>query len=59
MQHLVLASILLIVALLSVISIFRQIKFKNFFALTFSVLSAVTFGFFSIATIIDILKNSL
>ncbi len=50
-MHMVLACILLVVAILSVVSVFRQIKFKNFLALGFSVASALTFGFFSIATI--------
>lgn len=48
----VLAIILLIVALLSVVSVFRQFKFKNYFALGFSVVSAAGFGFFSVMTII-------
>ena len=47
----VLARILLVVAILSVVSIFRQLRIKNFLALGFSVISAVTFGFFSVATI--------
>ncbi|HEX6594446.1 MAG TPA: DUF2759 family protein [Bacillota bacterium] len=55
MDHLVLAIILLIVAIVSVVSMIRQLKFKNMFALIFSGLSALVFGFFSIATIIDVL----
>ena len=47
----ILAIILLIVALLSVVSVFRQLKFKNYFALAFSAISAASFGFFSIMTI--------
>jgi len=47
----VLAIILLIVALLSVVSVIRQLKYKNVLAIVFSVLSALVFGFFSIATL--------
>lgn len=54
----VLAVILLIVALLSVVSVLRQFKFKNYFALVFSALAAVSFGFFSIATIICSLADA-
>ncbi|MDY0405580.1 DUF2759 family protein [Virgibacillus sp. 179-BFC.A HS] len=57
MQHFILALIMLLVALVSVISVFRQLKFKNMLALVIAALSAVTFGFFSIATIIDTIKN--
>jgi len=49
----VLAIILLIVALVSVVSVIRQLKFKNVFALLFSAASALVFGFFSIMTIIS------
>jgi len=48
----ILAIILLIVALLCVVSVIRQIKFKNYFALGFSAIAALSFGFFSIMTII-------
>jgi len=48
----VLAIILLVVALLSVVSVIRQIKIKNYFALAFSGIAALSFGFFSIATIV-------
>jgi len=48
----VLAIILLIVALLAVVSIFRQVKFKNYLALAFSAIAAGTFGFFSVMTIV-------
>ncbi|HLR14427.1 MAG TPA: DUF2759 family protein [Bacillota bacterium] len=47
----VLAIILLVVAIVSVISVIRQLRFKNILALGFSAVSALTFGFFSIATI--------
>lgn len=47
----VLAIILLLVALLSVVSVIRQLKYKNMLALVFSAISTVAFGFFSIATI--------
>lgn len=53
----ILAIILLIVALLSVVSVFRQLKFKNYFALVFSAVSALSFGFFSIMTITCELTN--
>lgn len=48
----ILAIILLIVTLLAIVSVFRQVKFKNYFALGFSALAAVSFGFFSIMTIV-------
>lgn len=59
MQHFILAVILLIVAIVSVISVFRQLKIKNMLALVFAALSAVTFGFFSIATMVDVIQKSL
>lgn len=48
----VLAIIFLIVALLSVVSLLRQLKIKNYLAIAFSAVAALSFGFFSIATII-------
>lgn len=54
----ILAIILLIVALLAVVSVFRQVKFKNYFALGFSAIAAVSFGFFSIMTIVCELTTS-
>lgn len=48
----VLGIILLFVTLLAVVSVIRQLKFKNVLALGFSAISALTFGFFSIMTII-------
>ncbi|HLS23845.1 MAG TPA: DUF2759 family protein [Pseudogracilibacillus sp.] len=48
----VLAIIFLIVALLSVVSFLRQLKFKNILAIVFSAITALSFGFFSIMTII-------
>ncbi|MBR3118747.1 DUF2759 family protein [Oceanobacillus profundus] len=51
--HLILAIVLLFVALLAVVSVIRQLKYKNLFALAFSALTALAFGFFSIATIIS------
>ncbi|MDY0396684.1 DUF2759 family protein [Virgibacillus halophilus] len=59
MQHFILAVILLIVAIVSVISVFRQFKIKNMLALFFAAVSAVTFGFFSIATMVDVIQKSL
>lgn len=47
----VLAIMLLAVAALSVVSVLRQLKFKNYFALGFSAISALSFGFFSVMTI--------
>lgn len=57
MFHIVLAILFLLVALLSVVSVIRQLKFKNIFALAFSAIAAVTFGFFSIATLISELSS--
>lgn len=59
MQQLVFASILLLVTLFAVISVVRQLKFKNLLALAFSALAALVFGFFSIATIINVIQNSI
>lgn len=47
----VLALMLLVVTLLSVVSVIRQLKFKNILALGFSAVSVLVFGFFSISTI--------
>ncbi|WP_407939233.1 DUF2759 domain-containing protein [Oceanobacillus salinisoli] len=52
-MHIVLGILFLFVALLAVVSVIRQLKFKNMFALIFSALTALVFGFFSIATIIS------
>lgn len=54
----VLAIILLIVTLLSVVSFFRQFKTKNILALGFSAAAALSFGFFSIMTILCELTNA-
>ncbi|MBU5466395.1 DUF2759 domain-containing protein [Virgibacillus sp. MSJ-26] len=59
MTHLVFASILLLVTLFAVISVVRQLKFKNLLALAFSALAALVFGFFSIATIINVIQDSI
>lgn len=53
----VLSLILFVVALLCVVSIFRQVKLRNYFALGFSAVSALAFGFFSIATIVKIVTG--
>ncbi|HLS08035.1 DUF2759 family protein [Lentibacillus sp.] len=53
----VLAIIFLLVALLAVVSVVRQIKFKNLFALGFSAIAVLVFGFFSIATIVTEIGN--
>ncbi len=47
----VLGVIFLLVTILSVVSVFRQIKYKNVLALGFSAIAALAFGFFSIMTI--------
>jgi len=54
----ILAIILLIVALVSVVSVLRQIKIKNYLALAFSAIAALSFGFFSIMTILCSLTNA-
>lgn len=43
--------IFLLVAILAVVSVFRQLKYKNMFALLVSGLVVLSFGFFSIMTI--------
>ncbi|CDQ39664.1 MULTISPECIES: DUF2759 family protein [Virgibacillus] len=53
MMHIVLAILFLAVALLAIISVIRQLKYKNIFALGFSAITALAFGFFAIATIIS------
>ncbi|GAB3052049.1 DUF2759 family protein [Virgibacillus ainsalahensis] len=57
-MHIVLAILFLLVALLAVVSVIRQMKYKNLFALGFSALTAAAFGFFSIATIISEISGS-
>lgn len=57
MFHIVTAILFLLVALLAVVSVIRQLKIKNMFALLFSALTALAFGFFSIATLIDELSS--
>lgn len=47
----VLAILFLLVAIVSVVSFFRQIKFRNVLAIAFSGISALVFGFFSLSTI--------
>lgn len=47
----VLGIIFLAVALLSIVSIVRQLKYKNILAIVFSGIAALIFGFFSIMTI--------
>ncbi|WP_217586706.1 DUF2759 family protein [Lentibacillus saliphilus] len=51
-MRLVLGILFLIVTIVAAISVFRQLKLKNYFALGFSGLTVLAFGFFSIATII-------
>ncbi|MHA6250974.1 DUF2759 family protein [Oceanobacillus sp. CAU 1775] len=57
MYHIVLAVLFLLVAILAVISVIRQLKFKNLFALGFSAITALAFGFFAIATLISELSS--
>ncbi|MBU5265273.1 DUF2759 family protein [Virgibacillus proomii] len=56
-MHIVLGVLFLLVAILAVVSIVRQLKFKNFLAIAFSAITALAFGFFAIATIISELKG--
>ncbi|MFD1363060.1 DUF2759 family protein [Lentibacillus salinarum] len=49
----VLAIFFLLVALLAIVSVIRQLKIKNLFALGFSAVAVLVFGFFSVATIIS------
>lgn len=53
----VLGILLFFITILCVVSIFRQIKFRNYFAVAFSAISALSFGFFSIATIIKLVTE--
>ncbi|MGM8365128.1 DUF2759 family protein [Virgibacillus sp. W0181] len=48
----VLAIILLVVTLLAAVSVMRQLKLKNIFALGFSAVAVLSFGFFSVMTIL-------
>jgi uncharacterized membrane protein len=59
MRHIVLGIIFLVVAIVALVSVVRQMKFRNYFALGFSGLAVLVFGFFSIATIVEVLKDSL
>lgn len=52
-MHIFLGIVLFIVAILSVVSTVKQLKEKNLFAVAFSALSVVTFGFFSVMTVIS------
>ncbi|WP_369793208.1 DUF2759 domain-containing protein [Halobacillus sp. BBL2006] len=51
MLNLITAILLLIVAILCVLAVFREIKSKNFFAVLFAAVSALMFGWFSVMTI--------
>ncbi|MBB6448895.1 cell division protein FtsW (lipid II flippase) [Geomicrobium halophilum] len=46
-----LGTTLLAVAILSVISFFRELKRRNFVGVGFSVISILVFGFFSVMTL--------
>ncbi|MFD2759414.1 DUF2759 family protein [Lentibacillus juripiscarius] len=48
----VLAVMFLLVTLLAIVSVVRQLRIKNLFALGFSAVAVLVFGFFSIGTII-------
>ncbi|AUJ26273.1 MULTISPECIES: DUF2759 family protein [Virgibacillus] len=52
-MHIVLGVLFLLVAILAVVSIIRQLKYKNIFAIGFSAITALAFGFFAVATIIS------
>ncbi|NBJ71666.1 MULTISPECIES: DUF2759 family protein [Clostridia] len=56
-MHIVLGVLFLLVAILAVVSIIRQMKYKNILAIGFSAITALAFGFFAIATIITELKG--
>ncbi|MFD1018742.1 DUF2759 domain-containing protein [Thalassobacillus hwangdonensis] len=51
MLILVTAIIILLVAILCVLAVFREVKNKNFFAVAFAGVSALIFGWFSIMTL--------
>ncbi|GGK03290.1 hypothetical protein GCM10007063_26870 [Lentibacillus kapialis] len=53
----VLALIFLLVTLLAIVSVIQQLKIKNLFALGFSAVAVLVFGFFSVATIVKELGN--
>lgn len=48
----VVSIIFLVVALLAAVSVVRQLKIKNYFALLFSAAATLCFGFFSVMEII-------
>jgi len=54
----VLGILLLAVAVLSVVSVIRQLKYRNKLALLFSAASALVFGFFSVATLLCELSST-
>jgi hypothetical protein len=58
-SHIVIGILFLIVTIVAIVSVVRQLKIRNYFALLFSVLTVLVFGFFSIRTIISILTDSL
>ncbi|MBM7569672.1 putative membrane protein [Aquibacillus albus] len=47
------AIILLVVAVLCLVAVFRELKAKNFFAVGFAGISTLVFGWFSIMTILS------
>ncbi|WP_430785278.1 DUF2759 family protein [Virgibacillus flavescens] len=49
--------LLFIVTILSVLSTVKQLKAKNLFALGFSAVSVLAFGFFSVMTIIHSISS--
>ncbi|MFS0672809.1 DUF2759 family protein [Ornithinibacillus sp. 179-J 7C1 HS] len=57
--HIVLGIMFLVVAIVAVVSFIRQLKYRNFLALVFSALTVLVFGFFSVSTIISVIKDSL
>ncbi|WP_036688208.1 DUF2759 family protein [Paucisalibacillus globulus] len=58
-SHIVIGILFLIVTIVAIVSVVRQLKIRNYFALLFSVITVLVFGFFSIRTIISILTESL
>ncbi|KGX90874.1 hypothetical protein N781_05740 [Pontibacillus halophilus JSM 076056 = DSM 19796] len=55
----VLAIMLFAVTLLCLWAVVREVKRKNLFAVAFSFVCALVFGFFSIATIVKELKDMI
>ncbi|RBW70569.1 DUF2759 domain-containing protein [Bacillus taeanensis] len=50
-----LAIIFGLVTLLAVFGVFRELRKKNMFAVTFAVLTVAVFGWFTVMTVIDVI----